>query len=115
MKTQKQASPFSNMSDEQLIFFGFDDLSSMIKHEAPSDKSVLKVVKVFLDIMNLFANIVIPIKLLKLVITLVSFIQRMVKKILLKFRDITAKNAAHILKLNFQMIMMLILIFTKIH
>jgi len=35
MQTQKQASPFSNMSDEQLIFFGFDDLSSMIEHEAP--------------------------------------------------------------------------------
>ena len=42
MQTQKQASPFSNMSDEQLIFFGFDDLSSMIGYEAPSDKSVFE-------------------------------------------------------------------------
>lgn len=42
MQTRKQASPFSNMSDEQLIFFGFDDLSSMIEHEAPSDKSVFE-------------------------------------------------------------------------
>ena len=42
MQTQKQASPFSNMSDEQLIFFGFDDLSSIIEHEAPSDKSVFE-------------------------------------------------------------------------
>lgn len=30
MQTQKQASSFSNVSDEQLIFFSFDDLSSMI-------------------------------------------------------------------------------------
>ena len=42
MQTRKQASPFSNMSDDQLIFFGFDDLSSMIEHEAPSNKSVFE-------------------------------------------------------------------------
>ena len=42
MQTRKQASSFSNMSDEQLIFFGFDDLSSMIEHEAPSDKSIFE-------------------------------------------------------------------------
>ena len=100
MQTQKQASPFSNMSDEQLIFFGFDNLSSMIEHEAHLINQFLKVVMVFLDIMNLFASIVILVKLLKLVITLVSFIQRVVKKILLKFRDTIAKNVAHILKLN---------------
>ena len=115
MQTQKQASPFSNMSDEQLIFFGFDDLSSMIKHEAPSDKSVFESSKGVFGYNEPFCKHCYSVKLLKLVITLVSFIQRMVKKILLKFRDITAKNAAHILKLNFQMIMMLILIFTKIH
>ena len=100
MKTQKQAPPFSNMSDEQLIFFGFDDLSSMINMKHHRINQFLKVVMVFLDIMNLFASIFILVKLLKRVITLVSFIQRMVKKILLKFRDITAKNVAHILKLN---------------
>lgn len=42
MQTRKQASPFSNMSDEQRIFFGFGDLSSMIEHEAPQDKSVFE-------------------------------------------------------------------------
>ena len=42
MQTKKQASPFSNMSDEQLIFYGFDDLSSKIERDAPLDKSVFK-------------------------------------------------------------------------
>lgn len=42
MQIKKQASPFSNMSDNQLIFFGYDDLSSQIKYEEPVDKSVFK-------------------------------------------------------------------------
>ena len=31
-----------NMSDEQLIFYGFDDLSSKIERDAPLDKSIFK-------------------------------------------------------------------------
>ena len=42
MQTEKQVSPFSNMSDEQLKFFGFEDLSSKIERCAPSDKSIFE-------------------------------------------------------------------------
>ena len=56
MQTKKQASPFSNMSDEQLIFYGFDDLSSKIERDAPLDKSVFKSSNMFLVIMNHFVK-----------------------------------------------------------
>ena len=115
MQTQKQASQFSNMSDEQLIFFGFDDLSSMIKHEAPSDKSVFESSNGVFGYNEPFCKHCHSHKVVKTGYNTRELYTKDGEKILLKFRDITAKNAAHILKLNFQMIMMLILIFTKIH
>ena len=42
MQTVKQASPFSNMSDEQLILFGFDDFDYQVKTDAPKDKSIFE-------------------------------------------------------------------------
>lgn len=42
MKIKKQASPFCNMSDEQLIFFCFDNFDYQVKMDSPKDKSIFE-------------------------------------------------------------------------
>ena len=42
MRIKKQASPFYNMSDEQLIFFCFDNFDYQVKMDSPKDKSIFE-------------------------------------------------------------------------
>ena len=49
------------MSDEQLIFHIYDNISSKIKHDVQPNKSILNVMKVFLVIMNHFIKNIIHI------------------------------------------------------
>jgi len=42
MRIKKQASPFCNMSDEQLIFFCFDNFDYQVKMDSPKDKSIFE-------------------------------------------------------------------------
>ena len=102
------------MSDEQFIFFGFEDLSSKIEREVPLDKSVLKSNDGIFVYNEPFCKHYHSRKLVKNDYNTRELYTTDGEKILLKFKDIIVKNVAHTLKLNFYTITMPILIFTKI-